>query len=288
MLNNAGSIFSPFIFLFQPNVFSNENRLATCCRFISKPIIANGFSLWTKLSNFTSNWPVRAFLPVQHRLGLFFKKAKGLFNWFLVPSYQSFIRVYEDWRMMAFKTVVFFFSPKFWASSVTFFQCAGIVRQRQAIPSSDQGSAATAAAPTDGAPASTRPSTAANEPLPRDAYSQQARLITRSQQQVAANSNKLKQLGRADDNMDDHLLQERRSSSGGHSDSSMKKRVNPLPPSPEALTEECPTCLEGMDSCIDLASIHFFQMLTNIKNPIILRIGLLILLLNCRIHTRKS
>lgn len=108
--------------------------------------------------------------------------------------------------------------------------------------------------------------------MPRDAYSQQARLITRSQQQVAANSNKLKQLGSADDNLDDHLLQERRSSSGGHSDSSMKKRVNPLPPSAEALEiEECPTCLEGMDSCIDLASIHFFHMLTNIKNAVIFK-----------------
>ena len=125
-----------------------------------------------------------------------------------------------------------------------------IFRQSQDLASSDQGTA-TAAAPTNEAietrQSNTRSSSAADdEPWPCNAaYSQQARRINR-QQQVAVNSNKLKQFGSADNNMDQLVLQGRRSN-GCHSDSSMNKRNNAFLQSFDSLETEdvCPTCLEG-------------------------------------------
>ncbi|KAF3431619.1 hypothetical protein FNV43_RR26350 [Rhamnella rubrinervis] len=126
---------------------------------------------------------------------------------------------------------------------------AAIFRQRQAqIASSDQGTA-TAGAPTNEAletrQSNNRSSSASDEHLPcNTAYSQQASLITR-QRQAADNSNKLKQLGGADSNMDQLVPQGRRSN-GCHSDSSMDKRNNAFLQSFDSLETEdvCPTCLE--------------------------------------------
>lgn len=123
-------------------------------------------------------------------------------------------------------------------------QFVAIFRQRQALlASSDQGTA-TAAAPTNETRHSnTRSSSVADEPSPCNAA--YARLIAR-QQQVAFNSNKLKQLGSADNNMDQLVLQARRSNMC-HLDSSMNKRNSAFLLSFDSLETEdvCPTCLEG-------------------------------------------